>query len=375
MKSFTPCRSAPAATQLSILLPTYCEAGTIRPLLQQLDQVIRNAKLMADIWVMDDRSPDGTAAIARATRVETTVYVITRTGARGLSEAVLEGIRLSRGECILVMDADLQHPPTAIPRLFDAVSSGADMAIGSRYVSGGEAREFSLYRRLNSGTATLLCRPLVGGGVRDPLAGLFCVKRSTLEGAALSPTGYKIGLEILVRARPIRIIELPITFGSRAAGDSKMTRREQIKYLRHLARLYAHRFPVGLQAASFCLVGGFGMVLDLSMMAVLTGVGWGFFSARAVSILAAMHFNFVLNRAITFKRQASDRVVRQYGRFMLSCTLGAAISWSVSSGLFAGLPLLRPLYPLLCVAGIIAGTATNFLLSRYWAFAPGRRPG
>lgn len=223
---------------LSILVPTFNEAANVPELLRRIARVAVERDIRCDVLVLDDRSPDGTAAAARSTNVPVPVRVVERTGPRGLSPAVVEGIGLARADRILVMDADLQHPPESIPDLLGALCRGADFVIGSRYVTGGRSDEFGFWRRLNSRVATWLAAPLTGRRVQDPMAGFFCFRRDVLDTTPLNPVGYKIGLEILVKCRPRSVVEVPIRFGARHAGRSKMNLSEQIAYLRHLARLY-----------------------------------------------------------------------------------------------------------------------------------------
>src|SRR5262249_14226205 len=148
--------------------------------------------------LMDDNSRDGTEeAVAQLHR--DWVRLIVRTHDRGLSPAVLDGLRAARHNVFVVMDADLSHPPEKIPELVRALQDGADFVIGSRYVAGGTTdAEWGLFRWLNSRVATLLAWPLTSA--RDPMAGFFALTRPTFERGqgALNPIGYKIGLELLV---------------------------------------------------------------------------------------------------------------------------------------------------------------------------------
>jgi dolichol-phosphate mannosyltransferase len=170
------------------------------------------------------------------------VRLITRTSERGLATAVIRGLGEARGEVLAVMDADLSHPPEALPRLVAAACEpSTHFVIGSRYVQGGAIdRSWSLFRRLNSSVASLLARGLTRA--RDPMAGFFALRRTTFERAAkLRPLGYKIGLELLVRCRCRRVVEIPIEFQDRIHGESKLSLKQQALYLRHLARLYAFK--------------------------------------------------------------------------------------------------------------------------------------
>ncbi len=317
---------------------------------------------------MDDGSPDGTAAAARDTDVPMVVRVVERTGERGLSPAVIDGIRLARGKYVLVMDADLQHPPESLVDLLQAVRDGADFVIGSRYVAGGTSGEFGVYRRLNSRIATLLATPLTGRRVRDPMAGFFCFRRGLVGDQALNPVGYKIGLEILVKCRPTKLVEVPIGFGTRNAGDSKMNLGQQLDYVRHLRRLYEWRWPGLSQCVLFFAVGGTGLVVDLVIMTLLVRGGWSFPVARLLSITAAMLWNFLLNRRITFPDAVRGHSGGQLAKFVAVCTLGLGINWTISNTLYHILPSWRTYYQFFCFAGIVLASISNFLLSQRIAF-------
>lgn len=354
--------------ELSIIIPTYNEAANIPELLRRIARVAAERAITCEVLVMDDASPDGTADAARHADVPLVVRVVVRDGERGLSPAVIDGIKLARGKYVLVMDADLQHPPEALVTLLQGVRDGADFVIGSRYVPGGTSGEFGLYRRLNSRLATLLALPLIGRGVRDPMAGFFCFRRNLVADQELNPVGYKIGLEILAKCRPARIAEVPIDFGPRHAGDSKMDLSQQLGYVRHLRRLYNWRWPGLTQCVLFFAVGGVGMVVDLSIMALLLYAGWSFALARAASILTAMMLNFVLNRRVTFPDAVRGRFSPQLVKFVAVCLLGLGINWGISNWLYLLLPALRAYYQVFCIAGIVVASVSNFVLSRHIAF-------
>jgi dolichol-phosphate mannosyltransferase len=147
----------------------------------------------------------------------------------------------ARGEVFVVMDADLQHPPSKLPELIAPIASGeAEFSLGSRYMSGGSTAErWGIFRMLNSRIATLLARPF-SGRVTDPMSGFFAIGRSTFErGQRLTPIGYKIALELIAKCRVASVKEIRIHFAERARGESKLTLREQVRYLEHLSRLCA----------------------------------------------------------------------------------------------------------------------------------------
>jgi len=239
--------SVASPIRVSVILPTYQERASLELLYPALARAL--AGLPAEIVVVDDGSPDGTAAYARTLQDPVPTVVVERSGKLGLSSAVIAGFEKARGETIVVMDADGSHPPDAVPTLVQAVAQGgAEFALGSRKVPGGSAPGFTRVRRLISGGATLLARPLVA--VKDPMSGFIAFRRSILARGTLAPLGYKIGLEILVKCRPKPVIEVPIVFRPRAAGESKLGRGEIGQYVRHVARLYGWRLFGSRRASS-----------------------------------------------------------------------------------------------------------------------------
>jgi dolichol-phosphate mannosyltransferase len=227
-----------AEPQVTLVVPTYNERDNLTPLARRLLSTIDPAH--AELLIVDDNSPDGTADVARALAASFPIRCVVRRGERGLATAVIHGLREARGEFCVVMDADLSHPPEAIPVMLAAMRDPrVQMVIGSRFVRGGQiASEWPLARRLNSFVARVLAWPLTR--VADMTSGFFCVRRSDLWLDRLRPLGYKIALELIVRHGWTRIVEVPITFHDRTAGASKLDLAEQLRYLRHLGRLYLH---------------------------------------------------------------------------------------------------------------------------------------
>jgi dolichol-phosphate mannosyltransferase len=227
----------------SIIVPTYSEAGNLRELVSRTASAMQSARADYEIIVVDDNSPDDTRQVCHGLSQNYPLSLLVRENERGLSSAVLAGLYLARGEFLVVMDADLSHPPESVPRLLKAVSNdGFEFAVGSRYVPGGSTEEgWGVLRYLNSRVATLLARPLTS--VRDPMAGFFAIRRDVfLNADQLNPIGYKIGLELIVKCRCREIAEIPIHFANRKLGSSKLCLREQLNYIRHLGKLYVNRF-------------------------------------------------------------------------------------------------------------------------------------
>ncbi len=232
---------------VSVVIPTYNERESLVSLYPELCSAL--AAYPSELIIVDDGSPDGTADFAQTLSGPVTCVVRNRGRKLGLASAVQEGFAQVRGSVVVVMDADGSHPPSAIPLLVDAVTRGrAEFALGSRYIPGGSSPGLSRTRHLISRIATALARPLVP--VADPMSGFFAFQRSILARAPLSPLGFKIGLEIMVRCRPRPIAEIPIQFRPRTAGESKLGQGEIGRYLRHIGRLYGFRLTGARRASS-----------------------------------------------------------------------------------------------------------------------------
>jgi dolichol-phosphate mannosyltransferase len=229
---------APSPT-VSVVVPTFREVESLPELIERVKALRSNTSVcsISELLIVDDNSRDGTEELIRA-RSEPWVQLIVRTQDRGLSQSVLEGLGRARGDILVVMDADLSHPPETIPEMVRAIADGADFVVGSRYVAGGStADDWGLFRWVNSKVATLLARPLTD--ITDPMSGFFALPRRVFERAdEPNPLGYKIGLELIVRCRCEAVREVPIHFANRKHGESKLSLREQLLYVRHLTRLY-----------------------------------------------------------------------------------------------------------------------------------------
>src|SRR6266446_10190818 len=182
-----------SAPVISVIVPTYNEAESLPPLIERLGAVMSGHTW--ELVVVDDGSPDGTAEVANRLSARHPVWVVRRAGKAGLASAVIAGFKESRGDILVVMDADLSHPPETVPALVKAIDEGADLAVGSRYVSGGAVKDWPLRRRVVSRVACLIGNVLVP--VRDATSGFFAIRRSVVAGAKLNPSGFKIGSEVM----------------------------------------------------------------------------------------------------------------------------------------------------------------------------------
>jgi dolichol-phosphate mannosyltransferase len=188
-----------------------------------------------EVLVVDDASMDGTgAAVSQEARRHPNVRLVQRSSKMGLSSAVLEGFARSTGGLVIMMDADLSHDPRVMPLLVEQVLMGSDVAIGSRYVRGGQLHGWPLHRRMGSLFITWWARAIFRLPVRDPLSGFAAFRREVLEElpTRFSARGFKLLLEVLVTQPSLRVSEVPITFVDRARGTSKLDLGEMRELLK-----------------------------------------------------------------------------------------------------------------------------------------------
>ena len=345
----------PARTELpgttvphaSIVVPTFNEAENIGELLTRIgtalgsvrsggaESGVRYGEAESDgvepheaaagfeVLFVDDSTDDTPQVIERAAAQHGfPVRLIHRPSPEnGLGGAVLEGIRAAHAPYVVVMDADLQHPPEAIPALLAAARSGdQDLVVASRYAGGGSAEGLSdRYRTLVSRGSTRLAKVLFRrrlAGITDPMSGFFAIRRSLVHGRALYPSGYKILLELAVRCAPSRIGEVPFSFQPRFAGESKASLREGWRFLRHVAML---RFDaVHARLIAFGLIGLSGFVPNLVVLNLLLhhtriGVLLGEVLANQVAIV----WNFALLDLVLFRHRRSRHWSGRIGAFLL----------------------------------------------------------
>ncbi len=303
-----------------MIVPTYNEKDNIGELVQR----IAKASPEAEVVIVDDNSPDGTSDNARELAKSFRVKVITRTGKLGLSSAVMEGFAAASGDILVVMDADLSHPPEKIPELVKKIESGeAELAFGSRHVEGGSIENWPFYRKLVSKGAALLARGLTK--VKDPMSGFFALKRSVIDGVALDPVGYKIGLEILVKGKYSKVVEVPIRFANRKAGKSKLGGSEMLRYIDHVSMLYEHRrFWLG-KYLKFAFIGGIGALINLAIFWVAHEIFFVEpFWAIVVAFLVADTNNYIWNRLWTFKSKGQIKL--QYPQFLIVSLIGLLLN-------------------------------------------------
>lgn len=360
---------------VSVVIPTYNERENVPALFRRLGPAL--AGLESEVIVVDD-SDDGTPEAVIEHRGDLRVRVIHRVRAErrgGLSTAVLRGIDEASGQYVCVMDGDLQHPPETIRELVGcAQAKGADIVIASRNVPGGDGGGLDgPWRRFVSWAFGMVSRVLFYEKLRrvkDPLSGFFLVRRDALRGIAMRPVGYKISLEVLIRAAGSRVEEVPYAFTERGAGESKATLGTGLTFVRHVLLLLLEVPEVG-RFWKFALVGASGVGIYLSLLWLLaTELGLHYSLAWLLAAEAAVLSNFTLNRNFTWFERRAD----QHGVFYEAAKYHVASAVSVGANGLTFFALTESGVSVL-VAGAISvwvGVATSFLGAERFVFTTRR---
>jgi dolichol-phosphate mannosyltransferase len=324
----------------SLVVPTYNEGKNIRQIVQILSRLLDQA-LPNDyeLIVVDDDSPDRTWELAQQLMADYPhLRVMRRQTERGLSTAVIRGWQAATGQVLGVIDGDLQHPPEVLLELLKTIEHGADLAVGSRHIEGGGTSDWGLVRRMLSRGAQLLglmILPHVIGRVSDPMSGYFMVRRAAISECLMNPLGYKILIEVLGRGNVEEVAEVGYVFQERQEGESKVTWRQYVEYLMHLAKLRSRgritrlreRFPI-TRFLRFGLVGLSGVFVDFAVFYLLrTQLGLPIARSTILSAEVAVVNNFLWNDLWTFgdisRRQPGKRQrLRRFFKFNLVCLAG-----------------------------------------------------
>lgn len=364
----------------SIVIPTYNEHDNIKILVQRLSQVLVSYDY--EIIFIDDNSTDGTAKLIDSLKIEYPVKVVVRKNKRGLASAVVDGLSFATNNILVVMDADLQHPPEVVPKLIEAITNGVDLAIASRYIEGGGCQGWSFTRKLVSKGAIFIAHLLLPATrkVNDPMSGFFAFKKGVTAKALLNPAGFKILLEILMIGTFQNVKEVPFTFVTREKGESKLNTQQQVDYMKHIFSLMRRTGEL-TRFIKFALVGGSGIVVNYGLYWILTRFA-GFTPlddtvtasivsgnmAIAISIETSIITNFLLNNYFTFADRNIGGNKAFLGRlfnFNLICIIGGLIQIGVANLLAITLGI----YDLFAIPiAIIVATMWNYLLNNWWTW-------
>lgn len=334
-------QSAALPAELTVVVPCFNERANVGPMVRALDAALAGRRW--EVVFVDDDSPDGTSAeVKQRALADPRVRGMRRIGRRGLSSAVIEGILASSAPFVAVIDGDMQHDERLLPAMLDVLQKGeADLAIGSRYMQGAPASDgLSPLRQLMSDTGTKAAALVLPVPVSDPMSGFFAVRRDLFEQCAprLSGQGFKILVDLLMTAgRTIRVKELPYSFRSRLAGESKLSNL----VIAQFGGLLLEKMTGGLvppRLVGFGLVGLFGLAVHLGVLGLVKSQGWaGFGGAQIAATVAAMTVNYALNNALTYR---SDRLrgwkwLRGLVLFYIVCSIGALANIGVAGLVYA----------------------------------------
>ena len=358
--------------QLAVIVPSYKERDNIAPLYEKVTAALGDIPF--EFIVVDDNSPDGTAAVVKEmARHHANVRCIHRIGRRGLSSAVIEGISASAAPYFAVIDADHQHDERILPKMLDKALAGDDIVVGTRYAGDGQVGEgLSKTREAGSRFATQLSHLVTGKSLSDPMSGFFLMRREVFDEIAgsLSNEGFKILLDVVVSAnrklkhegRELRIGEVDYTFRPRHAGESKMNPLVVVQFL----GLVVSKMTGGFLPTSFLLfagVGAIGVVVHVAVLALCANLlHFNFVNSQIVATIVSMTTNFLLNNEFTF----ADKKLKGWNfalgllSFYVICSIGAIANVSVASWIFG---MDRSLY-FAGILGALMSMVFNYAVSR-----------
>ena len=372
---------------LSVIVPTYNESKNIVGILDSLCKYLLPIGIDTEIIVVDDNSPDGTGKIveeyAKNSKEDLqSVQIIHRKTERGLSSAILTGINYAKGDAVVVMDSDFSHPPQTIPKMIEELQkSECDIVIASRYVNGGSVKGWPFKRKIISKGATKIARHGLGIKIKDPMSGFFAFKRNIINNIKFDAIGYKILLEILVKARGIKVKEIPYEFINRNMGSSKLDTSVGIDYVKSLWKLYRYgknirekekRISVRFlsKAGRFYTVGASGLLVNY-LVSFLFGVvlsNLWYIYATMIGIVFSMTTNFILNKVWTFEDRDFNllkKTLRQYGLFLGFSGIGAIFQIFM---IYVLVESRHMNYSIALFVAVVIASVGNFILNKRWTF-------
>jgi len=349
---------------LSVVVPTFNERDNVCKLYRKLDATLTG--IAWEVVFVDDNSPDGTWDVVRnLARQDGRVRCIRRIGRRGLSGACIEGILASSAPYAAVIDADLQHDETQLPKMLSLLQSGeAELVVGSRYIEGGSADGFNRRRAGASALATEVAKRALGVSIADPMSGFFMVRRDKFEELApeLSTQGFKILLDIVATAHgKLKTVEVPYVFGSRLHGESKLDSMVALDFLGLVLAKFTHDV-VSLRFLLFAMVGGTGLFVHLGTLFIaLRLLQMPFAEAQAAGAFVAMTSNFILNNFLTYRDQRLKgfAIIGGLLAFYLVCSVGLFANVGVAFSVYDK----QPIWWLAGTAGALMGVVWNYAMS------------
>jgi len=359
--------------QLSIVVPTFNELGNVTELRDRIAAALPGVDW--ELIFVDDDSPDGTAdRLVALAQQDRHVRCMLRIGRRGLASACIEGLLAASSPLVAVIDADLQHDETQLPRMLELLHDPElDVVVGSRYVDQGSIGGWNRSRALISRLATQLARTVLKADLQDPMSGFFMMRREAVlrcVRAGTSGVGFKILLDLFASSpTPLRFREIPYTFRERHSGLSKLDSNVAWEYLLMLLDRMCGRL-VPIRFIAFSLVGALGLGVHMAVLTMLfQGFGTGFVTAQAAATLVAMTSNFALNNVLTYRdmRLRGWGLLRGWLSFVAACSIGGLANVGIAAWLFQH----QGGWVVPAVAGVLVGAVWNYALTALYTW---RRP-
>jgi dolichol-phosphate mannosyltransferase len=359
---------------LCIVIPTLNERENIGLLLEKLRTTLHD--IHYEVIVVDDDSPDGTAAtLKQLSRTNPGLHVLHRIGRRGLSSACIEGMLATSATYIAVMDADLQHDETVLPDMYRLISSQhLDLVVGSRNIGGGSMGDFSNWRVRLSRLGRRISGVEKHALLTDPMSGFFIVRRSFFERIAhrLTGIGFKILLDIVLSAQgPIKTGEVPYHFRLRQHGQSKLDLIVGLEYLELILDKLIGSY-ISVRFVLFCLVGTIGAVIHLMLLGGLLRLAhFSFIESQACATGIVMILNYVMNNSFTYRDRRLRGTAFWVGMltFSIACSLGGIANVLISGEAFRqGMP-----WPLAGITGLLFSAVWNYGVTAMTTWRRARR--
>jgi dolichol-phosphate mannosyltransferase len=361
--------------QLSVVVPTLNERPNVQPIVERLSACLSGIDW--EVIFVDDDSPDGTASeCRRLASSNSRVHIVQRVGRKGLASACLEGMLASSAPYLAVMDGDMQHDETVLPKMYAAAQiPGTDVVVGSRHLAGGGMGAFSQERVQLSNLGRRLSRMITSQDLSDPMSGFFVITRSYLNRVAyrVSGVGFKILLDLIASSQaPVTVREIPYVFRTRLYGESKLDITVGVEYFVLLAdKLIGYTIP--LQFALYSIVGATGVLLYLATLMTLYHIGHStFLGAQVVATGVAMVSNFFLNNIITYRTnrlRGWKSMTKGLILFCLACSAGVLSNVSVAKLLVdRGIPWI-----VAGITGIVIGSVWNYSATAVLTWQVGQR--
>lgn len=356
---------------VSIVIPTYNEQDNVRTMASRIASAFSTLPaLQYEIWFMDDSVDATPTVLEELAQSDAHVHYVHRTGVRGLGHAVVEGFSMAKGDYLIVMDADLQHPPELLPTIVTRLHEGMELVIPSRFVPGGSDGGLNLRRKLISWIARTIGRLALSPlrHITDCTGGYFGLHRSVVREVQLNPIGWKILIEVLVKGNYKSVHEVPYAFLEREVGLSKMSVREQLRFLQHITTL-VRQSPDDRRFYIFCLVGALGTILNLVVMSGLLHYTalHGLIASVFASLIAMLH-NFIWHRTVTWRSRKDTARLHsgwQAPLFVVISCVGIAIT-----ALFVHIFVLLHTSILLGqLMGIVVATVWNYVANNRWTWS------